>query len=61
LHRHQHPPLIVAATVIVAITLWLLPPIHTYGGIHSEEEKGRKSLFLFPAQQIEKIESGPSF
>jgi hypothetical protein len=39
----------------------MLPPIHTYGGIQSEEEKGRKSLFLFTAQQIEKSESGPSF
>jgi hypothetical protein len=32
----------------------LLPPVHTYGGIHSEEKKGRKILFLFTAQQIEK-------
>jgi hypothetical protein len=32
----------------------LLPPVHTYGGIRSEEGKGRKSLFLFTAQQIEK-------
>jgi hypothetical protein len=39
----------------------LLPPAHTYEGIPSEEEKGRKSLFLFMAQQIEKSESGPSF
>jgi hypothetical protein len=39
----------------------LLTPIHTYGGILSEEEKGRKSLFLFKAQQIEKSKSGPSF
>jgi hypothetical protein len=46
-HRHQHPPLIVAAAVIVAIALQLLPPIHTYRGIHSEERKGRNSLFLF--------------
>jgi hypothetical protein len=39
----------------------LLPPIHTYEGILSEEEKGRKSQFLFMAQQIEKSKSGPSF
>jgi hypothetical protein len=32
----------------------LLLPIHTYGGIRSEEEKGRKSLFLFTAQEIVK-------
>jgi hypothetical protein len=39
----------------------LLPPIHTYGGIRSEEEKGRKSLFLFTAQQIEINKFRPKF
>jgi hypothetical protein len=39
----------------------LLLPIHTYGGIRPEEEKGRKSQFLFSAQQIEKSKFGPSF
>jgi hypothetical protein len=32
----------------------LLLPVHTYGRILSEEEKGRKRLFLFTAQHIEK-------
>jgi hypothetical protein len=39
----------------------LLPPVHTYGGIRPEEEKERKSLFLFTAQQIEKSKSGQVF
>jgi hypothetical protein len=36
-------------------------PLHTYGGILSEEEKGRKRQFSFTAQQIEKSESESSF
>jgi hypothetical protein len=59
LHRHQCPPLIVAPAVIVAIASWLLPHGYTYRGIRSEKEKGRKSLFLFTAQQIDKSKSGP--
>jgi hypothetical protein len=39
----------------------LLPPIHTYGGIHSEERKGRKSLFLFAAQLLRKTNLDPIF
>jgi hypothetical protein len=59
--RHQRPPLILAATVIVAIVLSLLLPTQTYRGILTEKENGRKSQFLFTAQQIEKSKSGPSF
>jgi hypothetical protein len=39
----------------------LLPSIHTYGGIHSEERKGRKSQFLFTATTFKKNESGSDF
>jgi hypothetical protein len=51
LHWHQRPPLIVAAAIIVAVIVTAHPH---YGGICPEEEKGRKSLFLFMAQQFKK-------
>jgi hypothetical protein len=54
LHWNQHPPLIVAAAVIFAIALWLLLPVHTYGGIQSEEEKGRKVYFYLRHNKLKK-------
>jgi hypothetical protein len=39
----------------------LLPPIHTCGGIRSEERKGGKSLFLFTAQLLRKTNLDPIF
>jgi hypothetical protein len=39
----------------------LLPPVHTYRGIHSEERKGRKSLFLFTAQLLRNTNLDPIF
>jgi hypothetical protein len=39
----------------------LILPVHTYGGIHSEERKGRKSLFLFTAQLLRKTNLDPIF
>jgi hypothetical protein len=39
----------------------IVTAVHTYGGIHSEERKGTKSLFLFTAQLLRKTNLDPIF